>query len=68
MQNWKDYTLNGIKFTLVLNTKRHVWQVYFGLINEGPSMEFTKAKGAAIIEFLKELTIIERDRNATENK
>ena len=62
MLNWKDYTLNGIKFTLVLNTKRHVWQVYFGPLNEGPNIEFTNAKGEAIIKFLQELTRVENDR------
>ena len=63
MLNWKDYTLNGIKFTLVLNTKRHVWQVFFGTLNESPTIEFTQAKGDAVVEFLEELTRVERDRN-----
>lgn len=62
MQNWIDYTLNGVNFTLLLNTKRHVWQVYFGTLSESPSMEFTKAKGEAIIEFLKELALVQKDR------
>jgi len=62
MQNWKDYILNGINFTMLLNTKRHVWQVYFGTMSEGPTIEFTKAKGEAIIEFLKELTLVQKDR------
>ena len=54
MSNWKDYTLNGVNFTLLLNTKRHVWQVYFGRSDvESPSIEFTKAKGEAVIKFLE---------------
>ena len=53
MLNWKSYTLNGIHFTLVLDTKRHVWQVYFGVSRETPDKEFTNAKGEAIIEFLE---------------
>ena len=61
--NWKDYNLNGVKFTLVLNTKRHVWQVFFdSLLNGKPDLEFTQAKGEAVVKFLEEL--IERDRNA----
>ena len=66
MLNWKDYTLNGVNFTLVLNTRKHVWQVFFGTSREKPDMEFTNAKGEAIIKFLQELTRIERDRNGTE--
>ena len=61
--NWKDYTLNGISFTLVLDTKRHVWQVYFGTLSESPNIEFTQAKGDTVVEFLEELMRIERDRN-----
>ena len=53
MLNWKSYTLNGTHFTLVLNTKKHVWQMYFGVSRESPSKEFTNAKGKAIIEFLE---------------
>ena len=62
MLNWKDYTLNGVSFTIVLNTKKHRWQVFFGTPKEKPDMEFTNAKGQAIVEFLQELTRIERDR------
>ena len=53
MINWKSYTLNGVHFTLVLDTKRHVWQVYFGGSRKKPSKEFTNAKGESIIEFLE---------------
>ena len=53
MINWKSYTLNGIHFTLVLDTKRHVWQVYLGMSMEKPDKEFTNAKGKTIIEFLE---------------
>ena len=53
MLNWKSYTLNGNNVTLVLDTKRHVWLVYFGVSRENPDKEFTNAKGKAIIEFLE---------------
>ena len=65
MLNWKDYTLNGVKFTLVLNTKKHKWQVYFGDIGtrfNQPDMEFTQAKGDTVVEFLQELTRVENER------
>ena len=57
MNNWKDYTLNGLKFVFLLNTKRHVWEVYAGDIisNKQPIEIFTKAKGEAVIKFLEHL-------------
>ena len=55
MLNWKDYTLNGVNFSIVLDAKKHKWQVYFGTSREKPDMEFTQAKGEAIIKFLEEL-------------
>ena len=51
--NWKDYTLNGVSFTIVLNTKKHKWQVYFGAPKEKPDKEFTQAKGDAVVKFLE---------------
>ena len=53
MINWKSYTLNGNNVTLVLDTKRHVWLVYFGVSRENPDLEFTNAKGEAVIKFLE---------------
>ena len=53
MLNWKSYTLNGVQFALVLDTKKHVWQVYFGVSKENPDLEFTNAKGQAVVEFLE---------------
>ncbi len=47
---------------MLLNTKRHVWQVYFGPIGDIPQLEFTKAKGEAVLEFLNELTRVQKDR------
>ena len=53
MLNWKSYTLNGNNVTLMLDTKRHVWLVYFGVSREKPDLEFTNAKGEAVIKFLE---------------
>ena len=56
MNNWKEYTLNGMKFTFYLNTKRHVWEVYIGgepISNRQPTLTFTKAKGEAVVKFLE---------------
>jgi len=55
MNNWKEYNLNGVKMTLYLNTKRHVWEVYLGdnIYNREPRMTITKAKGQAVIDFLE---------------
>jgi len=64
--NWKEYTLNGITITLHLDTKRHVWKIWFGSIyDKEPDLEFTKAKGYTVIRFLEKLKEIQRN-NATE--
>ena len=65
--NWKEYTLNGITITLHLDTKRHVWKIWFGSIyDKEPDLEFTKAKGACIVEFLEKLKEIQRNANRKE--
>lgn len=59
-ENYQEYQLNGVRVTLILNTKRHVWQIWYNsnmTIEEAkyPHLEFTKAKGEAIIKFLEVL-------------
>ena len=58
--NWKEYTLNGITVILHLDTKRHVWDVFFGSgVTTNPVLRFTRAKGYAVIRFLEKLKEIE---------
>ena len=63
MLKWKDYTLNGVKLSIVLNTKRHRWQVYFGTQSKKPDIEFTQAKGDAVVQFLEAIKEIETNVN-----
>ena len=65
--NWKEYTLNGITVILHRDTKRHVWKIWFGSIyDKEPDLEFTKAKGVCIIQFLEKLKEIQRNANRKE--
>jgi len=57
--------MDGIEFTMWLRTKTHTWELYFGLINEGASMTFTKAKGDAVIKFLDEIKRRKKERDHT---
>lgn len=58
MNNYIDFTINETLVTFYLDTKRHIWRVYFGEIDiltwhdTKPILEFTKAKGEAVIKFL----------------
>jgi len=54
---YHDFRIGKIKFTLWLNTKKHIWKVYFGsdVGGRSPDMTFTRAKGNAVFEFVKEL-------------
>lgn len=59
-ENYQEYELNGVKATLILNTKCHKWQIWFnwrGTREEAkqPHLEFSQAKGQSIIDFLKRL-------------
>jgi hypothetical protein len=59
MLKWKDYNLNGVKITIVLDTQKHRWKVYFGTQRPKPDMELTQAKGDAVIELLETIKEIE---------
>ena len=74
MQNWKEYTLNGIEVTLNLDTKCHHWKIWIGskfrqdgsLQYREPDLEFSKAKGSSIVEFLQELKEKQKSANSQE--
>jgi len=53
---YHDFRIGKTKFTLWLDTKKHIWKVYFGdpFGNRDPDMTFTRAKGNAVFEFVKE--------------
>ena len=57
MANYHDFRIGKNKFTLWLDTKRHVWKVFFGdsVTGRNPDLEFTQAKGDTVFEFVKEL-------------
>lgn len=63
MQTWKEFRFGKTKVVFILNTKRHVWEVYFNELIYGknePNMIFTKAKGNAVIEFIESLLKIQQ--------
>lgn len=74
INTWKEFTINGVEVTLHLDTKNHVWEIWFGSqYNPAdirhyrtPDLKFTKAKGACVVEFLQKLKEIKRD--ATDNQ
>jgi hypothetical protein len=64
LENYQEFRLNEVKATLILNTKRHVWQIWFnwdGKRGVEPDLEFTKAKGACVVKFLQKLKEFERN-------
>ena len=57
MTNYHTFRIGKLRFTLWLRTKNHVWQVYFANMikrDMAPNLEFSKAKGNAVFEFVKE--------------
>lgn len=53
MLKWKDYKLNGVILTILLNTKRHIWEIHTGTPGEKPALTFAKGKGDAVIKFIE---------------
>ena len=64
----KEYDLNGVKVTIILDAKKHQWKFCFGLVpsTQNPDKTFTMAKGEAVIQFLDRLTEIQE--NVAEEK
>lgn len=58
MANYHNYRIGKIRVTLWLDTKTHKWSVIFGdasARDKLPDMQFTKAKGKAVFDFVKKL-------------
>ena len=57
MINYYVITLGNVKCTFRLDSKRHMWEVFFAdliMRDTEPDLEFTQAKGGAIVKFLRE--------------
>jgi len=56
--NYQQFRFGKIKVTFRLDTKRHIWEVYFlDVIRQEskPTLEFSRKKGLAVLEFTQEL-------------
>lgn len=54
-KGYRQYRINSVRVTQDLDTKRHTWQFWIGTHDQSkePDLEFSKAKGEAIIKFLE---------------